>query len=99
MSIDFFEFYYTGGFQTWTVPATGVYTITAFGAQGGSSFGSFGSNPIPRLGGFGAERTVGAKGRLHLETRASPLFADGRLNPASFGASASTHCPAEVTRT
>lgn len=45
-------FDYTGGIQTWTVPATGVYTITAFGAQGGD-------NPENALaarmeGGFGA---------------------------------------------
>jgi hypothetical protein len=37
----------TGGFQTWTVPATGLYNITAFGAQGG--FGDVGG------GGLGAE--------------------------------------------
>src|SRR5690242_12795971 len=29
------NFNYTGNFQTWTVPATGLYNITAFGAQGG----------------------------------------------------------------
>src|SRR2546422_732892 len=43
------NFTYTGGFQTWTVPATGVFTITAFGAQGGSGGGGSPS------GGFGAE--------------------------------------------
>jgi len=43
------NFTYTGGFQTWTVPATGVYRITAFGA-GGGGFGPFGGN-----GGRGAE--------------------------------------------
>jgi PEP-CTERM motif len=41
------NFTYTGGFQTWTVPATGLYNITAFGAQGGHA--PSGS------GGFGAE--------------------------------------------
>jgi len=41
------NFIYTGDFQTWTVPATGVYRITAFGAEGGSSAGA--------AGGFGAE--------------------------------------------
>ena len=40
------NFNYTGGFQTWTVPATGVYRITALGAEGGS---------FPYHGGFGAE--------------------------------------------
>src|SRR5437879_3854186 len=44
------NFNYTGDFQYWEVPATGVYRITAFGAQGGASRegGVFG-------GGFGAE--------------------------------------------
>ena len=42
------NFQYTGGFQTWTVPATGVYRITAFGAQGGRSGGYL-------HGGFGAQ--------------------------------------------
>src|SRR3954464_11759363 len=40
------NFNYTGGFR-WTVPATGVYRITAFGAQGGSdgryAYGGFGA--------------------------------------------------------
>ena len=30
---------YTGGFQTYTAPTTGVYDILAFGAQGGSGGG------------------------------------------------------------
>jgi hypothetical protein len=40
------NFNYTGDFQYWTVPADGVYRITAFGAQGGSANAG---------GGFGAE--------------------------------------------
>src|SRR4051794_32315255 len=41
------NFTYTGGFRTWTVSATGVYRITAFGAQGGDG--------VSAGGGFGAE--------------------------------------------
>ncbi|HSY18586.1 MAG TPA: hypothetical protein VK815_09645 [Candidatus Acidoferrales bacterium] len=40
------NFIYTGSFTNWTVPATGVYDITAFGAQGGN--GQY-------TGGFGAK--------------------------------------------
>ena len=32
------SFYYTGGLQAWTVPTTGIYQITAYGAQGGGSY-------------------------------------------------------------
>ncbi|MBD1847654.1 hypothetical protein H6F89_30505 [Cyanobacteria bacterium FACHB-63] len=32
-------FNFTGSIQSWTVPTTGVYTITAFGARGGGSSG------------------------------------------------------------
>ncbi|MBD1843151.1 hypothetical protein H6F89_06990 [Cyanobacteria bacterium FACHB-63] len=35
-------FNFTGNIQSWTVPTTGVYTITAFGAQGGRSNGGRG---------------------------------------------------------
>ena len=42
------NFNYTGGFRTWTVPADGVYRITAFGAQGGS-------DGLNAYGGFGAK--------------------------------------------
>ena len=38
-----------GSIVTWTVPATGLYQITAYGAQGGNSFSHAGT------GGFGAE--------------------------------------------
>ena len=31
------DFAYTGGFQTYTAPTTGLYNILAFGAQGGRS--------------------------------------------------------------
>jgi hypothetical protein len=31
------DFTYTGGFQTYTAPSTGLYDILAFGAQGGNS--------------------------------------------------------------
>src|SRR2546426_12847687 len=46
------NFTYTGGFQTWTVPATGVFTITAFGAQGGTGFGGSGGNGAEIGGNF-----------------------------------------------
>lgn len=36
------DFNYTGAFQSWTVPTTGLYRITAFGAQGGDE-GGFGA--------------------------------------------------------
>lgn len=41
------DFIYTGSFTNWTVPATGIYHIAAFGAQGGSVSNSF-------TGGLGA---------------------------------------------
>ncbi len=44
------SFTFTGGFDTFTVPTTGIYNILAFGAQGGSG-AVF--NPLP--GGLGAE--------------------------------------------
>lgn len=33
------DFFYTGGFQTYLVPTTGIYTISAWGAQGGNGGG------------------------------------------------------------
>ena len=42
-------FTYSGSIQTWDVPVSGIYDITAFGAQGGNAAG--GHNP----GGNGAE--------------------------------------------
>ena len=36
-------FSFTGGFQTYTAPTTGSYTIVAFGAQGGASNGGDGA--------------------------------------------------------
>lgn len=47
-----FTFDYTGATVMWTVPQTGLYDITAFGAQGGNYPGSAG---ITRFGGLGAE--------------------------------------------
>src|ERR1700759_4842926 len=45
-------FAYTGNLITWTAPATGLYRITAFGAQGGSGD----KNPaFVGAGGLGAE--------------------------------------------
>ncbi|GAP95955.1 glycine-rich protein [Leptolyngbya sp. NIES-2104] len=32
-------FNFTGSLQSWTVPITGTYTITTFGAQGGNRVG------------------------------------------------------------
>jgi len=49
-----YDFNYTGSFQSWTVPVTGVYTITAFGAQGGEGLYHV---PGSILGGFGAKIT------------------------------------------
>ena len=43
------DFNYTGSFTNWTVPATGLYHITAFGAQGGSA------DTRTNGGGFGAK--------------------------------------------
>jgi hypothetical protein len=40
-------FNYTGAIVDYTVPATGVYDIVAYGGQGGENF--------PNLGGYGAE--------------------------------------------
>jgi len=42
------SFNYTGSIETWTVPTTGLYHITAYGAQGGS--GAYGQS-----GGYGDE--------------------------------------------
>ena len=41
------NFAYTGLVANWIAPTTGIYTITAFGAQGGGSYGG--------SGGLGAE--------------------------------------------
>lgn len=41
------SFYYTGGLQAWTVPTTGIYQITTYGAQGGG-----GNNFTGGLGGM-----------------------------------------------
>jgi hypothetical protein len=38
------DFTYTGGFQSFTAPSTGLYDILAYGAQGGSSSRSAGGN-------------------------------------------------------
>ena len=35
-STSFWDFNYTGSIVQWTVPTTGIYDITAYGAQGGS---------------------------------------------------------------
>jgi hypothetical protein len=48
-----FDFTYSGGLVTFTVPVTDTYQILAFGAQGGS--GSFGPVPFTGPGGRGAE--------------------------------------------
>lgn len=47
-------FSYSGGLQYYTVPTTGLYDITAFGAQGGAHCCEF-SGAAPALGGSGAE--------------------------------------------
>ena len=31
-------YYYTGSYASWTVPQSGSYTITAFGASGGDAY-------------------------------------------------------------
>lgn len=50
------QFDYTGAFQTWTIPSTGVYTITAYGAQGGDAeFGEYFSYASNGRGGLGAK--------------------------------------------
>ena len=56
-SADAVTFDFTGGFETYVVPATGTYTITAAGAQGGSSTFTSGAP-----GGLGAQ--VGGDFRL-----------------------------------
>jgi hypothetical protein len=40
-----FVFDYTGSLQTYTVSATGTYTITVAGAEGGYAFTGAGTNP------------------------------------------------------
>ena len=47
-----FTFGYTGAFATFTVPATGIYSILAMGAQGGNGIGNGGGSIG---GGLGAE--------------------------------------------
>jgi len=42
----------TNGIQLWTVPATGTYTIEAFGAQGGSGGGRIGGRGVRMSGNF-----------------------------------------------
>jgi hypothetical protein len=49
------NFIYTGKIVTYTVPETGTYRITAFGAQGGSASFSSGSINVVGPGGRGAE--------------------------------------------
>ena len=46
-------FHYTGGVEYYTVPETGVYSITATGASGGTGNARGGSDAAP--GGFGAQ--------------------------------------------
>jgi hypothetical protein len=47
------SFAYTGGFQTFVAPTTGLYDIVAFGAQGGIGFGFIPG--FPGVGGLGTE--------------------------------------------
>src|SRR5438477_578434 len=56
------NFTYTGGFQTWTVPSTGLYNITAFGAQGGGFAGLGGGGVVADFGGVGGGGGGGASG-------------------------------------
>ena len=51
---NIWNFSYTGSIVQWTVPSTGYYNITAYGAQGGG-FGQAGS--VDSAGGFGAQMT------------------------------------------
>jgi hypothetical protein len=52
-----YDFNYSGASQNWVVPTTGVYTITAFGAQGGTA-GFSQTYQSPYSDGFGG---LGAK--------------------------------------
>ncbi len=47
------SFDYTGALQSYVVPESGLYSITAFGAQGGAGFDP--SRPAPFVPGLGAE--------------------------------------------
>ena len=48
---NIWDFNYTGSIVAWTVPSTGIYDITAYGAQGGQGE----SDLIRPLGGLGAQ--------------------------------------------
>jgi hypothetical protein len=48
-------FSYSGTIQTWTVPVSGIYDITAYGAEGGQTYAIFPGGSIYIPGGLGTE--------------------------------------------